>query len=92
MSWYVYIIETKCGKLYTGITTDLQRRFTEHLQGKKGARFFRISSPKIILFQEQHADRSQASKREYEIKKMSRKQKFELINNNLHVLANMVKN
>lgn len=73
-SWYLYIIETECGMLYTGITTDLDRRLAEH-QGKagkkKGAKFFRGRRAKSIRYAEKMADRSFASKREYEIKKLS---------------------
>lgn len=81
MSWKVYIIQTESGNLYTGITTDLERRFAEHMSGQKGARFFNFSNPKTILFQEEHPCRSTATKREIEIKKMSRKQKLNLILN-----------
>ncbi len=81
MSWRVYIIQTESGKLYTGITTDLERRFSEHLNGQKGARFFNFSNPKTILFQEEYPCRSTATKREIEIKKMCRKQKLKLILN-----------
>ncbi len=77
--WTVYIIQTESGKLYTGITKDLERRFQEHQQRQKGARFFHISQPKKILFIESHIDRSSASKRESQIKKMSRREKLILI-------------
>lgn len=80
-NWYLYIIETECGKLYTGITTDLDRRFAEH-QGKvgknKGAKFFRGKKAKVIQYAEEILDRSQASKREYEIKRLSAAKKREL--------------
>lgn len=79
MSWEVYIIESKSKTLYTGITTDLDRRFADHSEKKKGARFFRISDPEKIVFRESHPDRSSATKREIEIKKMTRSQKLELI-------------
>ena len=46
--WEVYMIETKSGKLYTGITNNLDHRFAAHLDGRKGARFFRFSSPEKI--------------------------------------------
>lgn len=78
--WTVYIVETESGKLYTGITTDLDRRFKEHLEKKRGAKFFSISAPKRILFQENHFNRSEASIREAKIKRMSRSQKLALIN------------
>ena len=77
--WTVYIIEAHSGKLYTGITTDLERRLEEHSTKRKGARFFHFSSPEKILFIESHPNRSEASKRESAIKKMSRKDKLELI-------------
>jgi len=77
--WEVYIILTKSGKLYTGITNDLDRRFEAHLKGQKGARFFHFSEPEKIVYRESHPNRSEASKRESAIKKMSRKEKLALI-------------
>lgn len=79
--WYLYIIETTSGKLYTGITTDLERRFKQHKTGK-GAKFFHKNIPKKIVYTEEHPDRSLASKRECAIKKMTRKAKLALINPN----------
>ena len=79
MSWEVYIIQAESGKLYTGITTNLDKRLADHQGKKKGARFFRFSAPEKVLFREPHPNRSEASKREAEIKKMSRKEKFTLI-------------
>lgn len=75
MSWEVYIIQNKAGQLYTGITTDLDKRFLNHINGK-GARFFRFSLPDKILFREAHSDRSSATKREIAIKKMKRSEKL----------------
>jgi putative endonuclease len=77
--WVVYIIQTTSGKLYTGITNNLERRFSEHLNSKKGAKFFNLSSPKSIIFHEKHPNRSSATQREIEIKKMSRQKKLALI-------------
>jgi len=77
--WFVYIIEADNGNLYTGITTDLERRFTEHQTKQGGARFFHTSAAKKMVFHESHPDRSSASKRESAIKKLSRKEKIELI-------------
>ncbi|PHS71015.1 MAG: endonuclease [Methylophaga sp.] len=77
--WFVYIIEAENGHFYTGITTDLKRRFSEHQSKQGGARFFHTSSAKKIVFQEPHPDRSSASKREAAIKKLSRKSKIALI-------------
>ncbi len=77
--WFVYIIEAENGYFYTGITTDLKRRFFEHQSKQGGARFFHTSNAKKMVFQEAHSDRSSASKREAAIKKLSRKAKIELI-------------
>jgi len=77
-NWHVYMIQTISGKLYTGITTNLERRFAEHLSSKKGAKFFQTSKPKKIVFQESHPSRSSALKREWQIKKMNRADKIKL--------------
>lgn len=77
--WELYIIQTKSKKLYTGITTDLDRRLKDHQSGKKGARFFRFSDPEKVLYREPHPNRSKATKREIQIKKLTRKQKLALI-------------
>ncbi|MGY8867573.1 MAG: GIY-YIG nuclease family protein [Methylophagaceae bacterium] len=77
--WFVYITEAENGYLYTGITTDLARRFSEHQTKQAGAKFFNISPPKKIVFHEPHSNRSSASKREASIKKLSRKEKIALI-------------
>lgn len=78
-SWYVYIIETEKGHLYTGITTDIQRRFKEHSGSKKGAKFFSVSAPVAILFKKKFPDRSSASKFEAAVKKLKREDKVKLI-------------
>lgn len=78
-SWFVYIVEAENGHLYTGITTDIERRFNQHQSKKGGARFFHTSAAKKLVYQETQPDRSQASKREAEIKKLSRKAKLALI-------------
>lgn len=76
--WFLYIVETENGKLYTGITTDLERRFKEHCENKKGAKFFRSSAALKMVYSEKLPNRSEASKREAEIKKLSRAQKLNL--------------
>jgi len=77
--WYVYIIEASDERLYTGITTDVERRFNEHGNPLKGARFFRGRRPVDVVYTEKHPDRSSALRRESDIKKLSRKLKLELI-------------
>ena len=76
--WQVYIIKTNTGKLYTGITTDINRRFSEHKK-KKGAKYFRLESPQKVVFLEVCKNRSEATKREIEIKRFNRDEKLQLI-------------
>jgi putative endonuclease len=73
------MIRTSDGQLYTGITTDIQRRWQEHLTGKGGARYFRARKPETLCFLEEHVDRSSASKREAAIKKLSKAEKELLV-------------
>ncbi|CAM2946576.1 GIY-YIG nuclease family protein [Moritella viscosa] len=75
--WVVYLIETDVG-LYCGITTDMERRYQQHCKGT-GAKFFRRAKPIRIAYTEIQPDRSRASKREYAIKQLPRKQKLALI-------------
>ena len=77
--WYVYMIRASDERLYTGITTNVERRFIEHGDSRKGARFFRGRQPKEVVYTETHPDRSSALRREAVIKKLSRDLKLELI-------------
>lgn len=77
-TWLVYIIKTERDTFYTGITNDLDNRWQAHLQGK-GAKYLRSNKPKAIVFTEQQSNRSEATKREAEIKKLKRKDKLMLI-------------
>lgn len=82
--WFVYIVLTTCGKLYTGITTDIERRFKEHSdvskgEGNKGAKYFRGHQPLKVVYSEKCLNRSDASSREYKIKAMSVAKKRSLI-------------
>ena len=79
MSYYVYILTCKDGTLYTGITTDLEKRLEEHNHSEKGAKYTRPRRPVVLSYSESAPNRSEASKREYAIKKLSRTQKLELI-------------
>ena len=76
--WHVYMIRCSDGTLYTGITTDLKRRFSQH-NGQQGARYFRGRDPERIVYLESGHDRSSASQREAAIKKMRRAEKELLI-------------
>ena len=76
--YYVYILECKDGTLYTGITTDVKRRFREHSLGKGGA-YTRSKKVKKVLYTQKYPDRSSALKREAEIKSWRRDKKLSLI-------------
>ena len=78
MNWHVYIILCSDDSLYTGITTDMERRFHQHATGR-GARYFRGRRPERIIYQEGGHTRSTASRREAEIKGMTRADKCILI-------------
>jgi putative endonuclease len=77
--WSVYMIESSDGRLYTGITTDMARRWQDHSLGRNGAKFFRGRKPTRLRFLEAGHDRSSASKREAAIKKLTRPNKLLLI-------------
>ncbi|WP_092209632.1 GIY-YIG nuclease family protein [Desulfoluna spongiiphila] len=76
--WTLYILECADGTLYTGITTDPQRRLDEHNAGV-GARYTRARLPVTMVYQTSAKDRSEASRLEYRIKKLPRKAKLEMI-------------
>ena len=78
MNWQVYIILCSDDSLYTGITTDLQRRFDQHTAGR-GAKYFRGRQPQQIVYKESGLTRSSASSREREIKNLERSGKLDLI-------------
>ena len=79
MSYFVYILECNDNTLYTGITTNLEKRLQEHNTSQKGAKYTKIRRPVKLVYSENTNDRSSASKREYEIKKLTRIKKLELI-------------
>ncbi len=73
--WSLYIIEASDASLYTGITTDVERRFAEHVERRRGAKFFGGRQPLRVVYREDGHTRASASRREAEIKQMSRRQK-----------------
>jgi len=79
-NWFVYIVRCSDNTLYTGVTTDPVRRLRQHngeLVG--GAKYTRARRPVALVWNEQHADRSSATQREYAIKQMTLLQKLNLI-------------
>jgi putative endonuclease len=78
--YYVYIVKCADDTLYTGISTQLERRIEEHNSSDRGAKYTRVRRPVELVYSEEYPDRSSASKREYEIKKrMTREKKLALI-------------
>ena len=77
-TWWVYLLQTREGKLYCGISTDVVRRIAQHQDGK-GARSLRGKGPFELVFHVPAKDQSHALKVEYRIKQLNRKQKLLLI-------------
>jgi len=77
-SWYVYILECADNTYYTGISPDVERRIATHNLGK-ASRYTRSRLPVKLLYVEKHQDKSSASKREAEIKKMKKNDKQKLM-------------
>lgn len=75
--WVLYILECRDGSLYTGITDRLEYRLAAHRSGK-GAKYTRGRGPLRLRYIEECADHSAALKREIEIKKLTRNEKWEL--------------
>ena len=79
--YFVYILKCADASLYTGITTDLKRRFVEHKEGK-GGHYTRAKRAIRIVHTEEHSNRSSAQKREAELKGWKRQKKIDLIKKN----------
>lgn len=79
-TWSVYLVRGSDNSLYTGIATDVARRFAEHqAQGPKTARYLRGRAPLTLVFQCPAGDRSAALKLEYRIKQLPRADKLKLV-------------
>ncbi len=76
--WYLYLIRCRDGSLYTGITTDVARRFAEHQNGK-GSKYLRGRSPLILVFQKKLGTKNLALAVENKVKKLTKAKKEELI-------------
>jgi putative endonuclease len=73
--WFIYIIETRFNHWYTGITTDVTRRFLQHQSGK-GAKALIGKGPLKLVMSFEVGNRAEASRLEYQVKKLSKKQKI----------------
>ena len=77
--WYLYILRCADGSLYTGITTNVERRFAAHSAGK-GAKYTRGRGPLELVYREEYGSHSDALKREWQIKQLTREEKEKLVN------------
>ena len=77
--WYVYIVECSDGTLYTGITTDVNKRIETHNKGK-GAKYTRGRRPVVLLISFSVESKGAALKEEYRIKQLTRADKLLLVN------------
>tara|TARA_B100001248_G_scaffold258170_1_gene241860 strand:- start:541 stop:798 length:258 start_codon:yes stop_codon:yes gene_type:complete len=77
--YYVYIVECADGTFYTGITTDIERRLLEHNFSFKSAKYTRSRRPVRLVYSAEAGTRSDASKEEHRIKKLTRSKKLEMI-------------
>ena len=75
-SWFVYIVECSDKTLYTGITTNIERRIIEHNLTKKGASYTRVRRPVMLVAHACVKSRSEATKAEIKIKKLKRSEKI----------------
>lgn len=86
--WWLYLIETRSGTLYCGITLDVERRLNEHQSSSaKSARFLRGKGPLVLKFKALAGSHSQALKAERQVKKLTRAKKEDLIAGDSGLLA-----
>ena len=73
--WYLYVVRCSDDTLYTGITTDVARRLSEHNTSKRGAKYTKTRRPINLVYYELYQSRSNAQKAEHKFKKLTRTQK-----------------
>lgn len=79
--WFLYVVRCYDGTLYTGVTTDLDRRVNEHNTSMRGAKYTKTRRPVNLAWSKEYNNRSEAQSAEYNFKKLSRKQKLDIIKN-----------
>ena len=77
--WYLYVLRCADGALYTGISTDVERRLEEHTNSKRGARALRSRGPLQLVYSTGIGDRALASRAEYRVKSLNRLGKETLV-------------
>ena len=88
-NWFVYMIRCANNSLYTGITTNVERRLHEHMHtGNKGSKYLKGKGPLELVWQYPADDRGHASKLEYRIKQLDKSDKERLVNGDHSLLGN----
>ena len=86
VEWYLYLVRCRDGSLYTGITTDVGRRFSEHEAGDTaGAKYLRGRGPLMLVYSKKLGDRGLALAVESRVKKLSKARKEELVRDGRHI-------
>ena len=85
-NWFLYLIRCRHGRLYTGITTDVLRRFEEHKShDKKGSKYLRGKSPLKLVMKKRIGNKSLALKIEAKVKKLSKAKKELLVDGKIKI-------
>jgi len=77
--WFVYMLRCADNSLYTGVTTDVERRLVEHNAKKSVTKYTRVRQPVTVAYQEEAESRSAACKRESQLKKLTKVQKEQFV-------------
>lgn len=85
LMWFVYIVRTSRGHLYTGVASDVERRVHEHNHAARGSRILRGQRPVHLVWSRCVANRSQAQKLEFKIKALSREAKERFVDGDLFI-------
>ena len=78
-NWFLYVVKCADNTLYTGVTTNLDRRLNEHNTGSRGAKYTKNRRPVTLVYSTAYKDRSDAQKAEYVFKCLTRKEKLKVI-------------
>jgi len=81
MKWWLYVVKCSDDTLYTGVTTDINRRIKEHNTSRRGAKYTRSRRPVNLVYKRQCINRSHAQQEEYQFKKLSKTEKLHIIQN-----------
>lgn len=81
--YYTYILSCSDGTFYAGCTNDIDKRLHQHNHSKSGAHYTKIRRPVSLVWSERHRTYSKAREREGELKRLSHKEKADLINNSI---------